>query len=85
MKQKQCSVLDPIIILLSSKVISASSNTHNIEGLTSFILGAAVKQRPWLVVLEYCQYGDLSDVLKALGRRKIGLSLREQMSIAGEY
>lgn len=45
-------------------------------------VGAAVKQRPWLVVLEYCQYGDLSDVLKALGRRKIGLTLREQMSIA---
>jgi len=44
--------------------------------------GAAVKQRPWLVVLEYCQYGDLSDVLKALGRRKIALTLREQMGIA---
>lgn len=46
--------------------------------------GAAVKQRPWLVVLEYCQYGDLSDVLKALGRRKIALTLREQMGIAGQ-
>jgi len=45
-------------------------------------IGAAVSQRPWLVVLEYCQYGDLSDVLKALARRKIGLTLREQLSIA---
>ncbi len=24
--------------------------------------GVAVQQRPWLVVLEFCQYGDLSDV-----------------------
>ena len=35
-------------------------------------------------MLEYCQYGDLSDVLKALGRRKIALTLREQMGIAGQ-
>eukprot|EP00729_Bicosta_minor_P003888 gene3888-12068_t len=46
--------------------------------LVEFI-GVAVKQRPWLVVLEFCQYGDLSDVLKALARRAIGLTLQEHL------
>jgi serine/threonine protein kinase len=46
------------------------------------LIGVAVQQRPWLVILEYCLYGDLSDVLKALGRRKIALTPSEQISIA---
>lgn len=51
--------------------------------LVEFI-GVAVKQRPWLVVLEFCQYGDLSDVLKALARRAIGLTLQEHLHMANQ-
>lgn len=69
---------DKIEFLREAETMLSIGSHHNIVKFE----GAAVKQRPWLVVLEYCQYGDLSDVLKALGRRKIGLSLREQMSIA---
>lgn len=47
-------------------------------------MGVAVRQRPWLVVLEYCQYGDLSDVLKALKRRKLTLTTKEQLKIANQ-
>ena len=36
-------------------------------------IGVAVQQRPWLVVLEFCQYGDLSDVLQELDKRRIPL------------
>lgn len=45
------------------------------------MIGVALQQRPWLVVLEYCLYGDLSDVVKALGRRKITLTAGEQLHI----
>jgi serine/threonine protein kinase len=44
--------------------------------LVEFI-GVAVQQRPWLVILEFCQYGDLSDVLKELDKRRIPLTLQE--------
>jgi len=42
--------------------------------------GVAVQQRPWLVILEFCQYGDLSDVLKALARRRVPLTTQEQLN-----
>lgn len=45
------------------------------------MIGVAVQQRPWLVILEYCLYGDLSDVVKALGRRKIALTAGEQLHV----
>eukprot|EP00039_Didymoeca_costata_P032399 m.37680 g.37680 ORF g.37680 m.37680 type:complete len:740 (+) comp9339_c0_seq1:250-2469(+) len=51
--------------------------------LVKFV-GVAVQQRPWLVVLEFCQYGDLSDVLKALARRKVTLSVKEQLTMADQ-
>jgi hypothetical protein len=41
------------------------------------LVGVAIKQRPWLVVLELCQYGDLSDVLHACDQKKVALTLHE--------
>ncbi len=49
--------------------------------LVKFI-GVAVKQRPWLVLLEFCPYGDLSDVLRACERKQIKLELKERLRIA---
>jgi serine/threonine protein kinase len=40
------------------------------------ILGVCISQRPWLVVLEFCTYGDLSDVLKACPRKGLVLNLQ---------
>lgn len=51
------------------------------ENLVKFI-GVSVKQRPWLVILEFCQYGDLSDVLRACRRKGIVLTSREQVNMA---
>ena len=51
----------------------------NHEYLVEFV-GVAVQQRPWLVILEFCQYGDLSDVLKALARRRVPLTTQEQLN-----
>jgi serine/threonine protein kinase len=50
------------------------------DNLVKFI-GVCVKQRPWLVILEFCQYGDLSDVLRACRRKGVSLTPREQVSL----
>eukprot|EP00040_Diaphanoeca_grandis_P028350 m.164037 g.164037 ORF g.164037 m.164037 type:complete len:767 (-) comp31319_c1_seq1:340-2640(-) len=78
MLRSGASVADRQEFLREAETMVAIGENPNV---VTFI-GAAVAQRPWLVVLEYCQYGDLSDVLKAMARRKISLTLREQMSIA---
>ena len=51
------------------------------EHLVQF-MGIVVRRRPWLVVLEYCQYGDLSDVLRVCKQKNIQLRLCEQLHIA---
>ncbi len=40
------------------------------------LLGVCIAQRPWMVVLEFCTYGDLSDVLKACPRKGLQLTLQ---------
>ena len=47
----------------------------NIVSLT----GVVVAQRPWMVVLEFCIYGDLADVLTSCRRKRITLSLQEKL------
>ena len=47
------------------------------------LVGVAVKQRPWLVVLELCQYGDLSDILRACERKKVVPTLHEILRWVG--
>lgn len=47
----------------------------NIVSLT----GVVVTQRPWLVVLEFCIYGDLGDVLVSCRRKKIDITLQEKL------
>eukprot|EP00055_Hartaetosiga_balthica_P000433 m.136548 g.136548 ORF g.136548 m.136548 type:complete len:720 (+) comp10742_c0_seq1:262-2421(+) len=46
------------------------------------LVGVVVKRKPWLLVLEYCQYGDLSDILKACRKKKIPLRLSEYIYVA---
>lgn len=48
------------------------------------LLGVAVRQKPWLIVLEYCDNGDLKDLLKSLARRDppVKLTNLEQMYIS---
>eukprot|EP00053_Salpingoeca_punica_P014733 m.134071 g.134071 ORF g.134071 m.134071 type:complete len:756 (+) comp16527_c0_seq2:243-2510(+) len=46
------------------------------------LLGVAVQQRPWLVVLEFIKYGDLRDVLQTCAEKRIKLSLAEQLRYA---
>lgn len=46
------------------------------------ILGVSIQQRPWLAVLEYVQYGDLREVLRALKDKKIDLSTAEIVTLA---
>jgi hypothetical protein len=46
------------------------------------ILGVAMQQRPWLAVLEYVQYGDLREVLRALKDKKVDLTTGEILTMA---
>eukprot|EP01147_Barroeca_monosierra_P009143 gene9143-1441_t len=43
--------------------------------------GVVTTRRPFLVVLEYCQYGDLSDVLRACRKKSVNLHLSEQLHL----
>eukprot|EP00051_Salpingoeca_urceolata_P016387 m.216844 g.216844 ORF g.216844 m.216844 type:complete len:729 (+) comp18661_c3_seq2:315-2501(+) len=56
-------------------------NLGNHDNVVNFV-GVCVKQRPWLVVLGFCQYGDLSDVLTALRKKKNPLTIQEQLKFA---
>ncbi|EDQ88238.1 uncharacterized protein MONBRDRAFT_32895 [Monosiga brevicollis MX1] len=53
------------------------------ENLVS-LCGVVLNKRPMLMVLEYCQYGDLSDVLRSLRRKNIKLNLGEQLHMANQ-
>ena len=46
------------------------------------MVGVAVQQAPWLVVLEFMRYGDLRAVVMALEEKRIKLTMREQLTIA---
>eukprot|EP00730_Choanoeca_flexa_P005608 TRINITY_DN11985_c0_g1_i2.p1 TRINITY_DN11985_c0_g1~~TRINITY_DN11985_c0_g1_i2.p1 ORF type:complete len:710 (+),score=227.01 TRINITY_DN11985_c0_g1_i2:92-2221(+) len=48
------------------------------------LLGVVISKKPMLMVLEYCQYGDLSDVLRACRRKKVALKLGEQLYLASQ-
>eukprot|EP00041_Stephanoeca_diplocostata_P037653 m.1432859 g.1432859 ORF g.1432859 m.1432859 type:complete len:1649 (+) comp25078_c0_seq3:350-5296(+) len=48
------------------------------------VVGVCMAQQPYLVVLEYCMYGDLRKVLKTIKRQEIELSLGEQTHILGQ-
>jgi tRNA A-37 threonylcarbamoyl transferase component Bud32 len=48
------------------------------------LMGVVTKARPMLIVLEYCSYGDLSDVLRACRRKNIKLNLAEQLHFAAQ-
>ena len=41
-----------------------------------------MQQRPWLMVLEFLQYGDLRNVLKGCRAKDITLRYDEQLSFA---
>jgi hypothetical protein len=64
--------------LREAETMLALGSTDNVVGL----VGVAVRQRPWLAVLELCQYGDLADVLHALDRKKMQLTLHEMLRCA---
>jgi serine/threonine protein kinase len=46
------------------------------------MVGVAVQQAPWLVVLEFMRYGDLRAVMLALEEKRIKLNMREMLNIA---
>ncbi|EGD74912.1 TK/HMTK protein kinase [Salpingoeca rosetta] len=46
------------------------------------LIGVAMQQRPWLMVLEFLEYGDLRNVLKGCAAKDITLSYNEQLSFA---
>ena len=45
------------------------------------LVGVAMQQKPWLMVLEYCQFGDLRGVLQGCSSRKLTLNYAEQLSL----
>ena len=48
------------------------------------LLGVAIQQRPWLLVLEYCEHGDLRRLLRACASKGIELRLVEQHTFASQ-
>lgn len=48
------------------------------------MVGVAVQQRPWLMALDLCQYGDLQKLLKACQMKGLTLSNRELVLICAE-
>lgn len=44
------------------------------------LVGVAVQQRPWLMVVEYMRYGDLRTVLKTMSEKRLTLHPLEQIS-----
>eukprot|EP00056_Hartaetosiga_gracilis_P009149 m.131200 g.131200 ORF g.131200 m.131200 type:complete len:780 (-) comp13070_c0_seq2:1491-3830(-) len=48
------------------------------------LIGVSMQQRPWLMVLEFVQYGDLRNVLKGCKARGITLTYEEQLTFASQ-
>ncbi|EDQ85658.1 uncharacterized protein MONBRDRAFT_29090 [Monosiga brevicollis MX1] len=46
------------------------------------LIGVSMQQRPWLMVLEYLQYGDLRNVLKGCASKNIELQYEDQLNFA---
>ena len=46
------------------------------------MVGVAVQQAPWLVVLEFMRYGDLRAVMMALESKRIKVNSREKLNMA---
>jgi tRNA A-37 threonylcarbamoyl transferase component Bud32 len=53
----------------------------NHENLVQLV-GVAMQQKPWLMVLDYCQFGDLRGVLQGCKSRKIVLNFAEVLNLA---
>jgi hypothetical protein len=45
------------------------------------MIGVCIQQPPWLMVLEFFEYGDLRNVLKAAASKNLGFELPEQLRI----
>jgi len=45
------------------------------------MVGVAVQQAPWLVVLEFVRYGDLKDIMESLRKKRISLEPSEMLDI----
>ena len=61
-----------------AETMAALGTNANIVSL----LGAVVEQRPWLVVLEFVQYGDLREILSACKQKSIAVNNAERMLFA---
>eukprot|EP00038_Savillea_parva_P009091 m.181199 g.181199 ORF g.181199 m.181199 type:complete len:881 (+) comp15189_c0_seq1:77-2719(+) len=48
------------------------------------MLGVAVQQRPWLMALDLCDYGDLQKLLKVAKMKTVSLTSKEQILICAE-
>eukprot|EP00049_Salpingoeca_infusionum_P013401 m.250470 g.250470 ORF g.250470 m.250470 type:complete len:775 (+) comp15437_c0_seq1:47-2371(+) len=48
------------------------------------MIGVAVQQRPWLMVLEFLKYGDLRNVLRGCRVRGIEMTYAEQLKVASQ-
>ena len=48
------------------------------------LLGVAIQERPWLLVLEYCEHGDLRRLLRACRHKEIELKLIEKYTFADQ-
>jgi hypothetical protein len=46
------------------------------------LVGVSLQQRPWLMVLEFLEYGDLRGVLKGCASKGITLRYDEQLTFA---
>ena len=46
------------------------------------LLGTVLEQRPWLVVLEFVQYGDLREILSACKQKSIAVNETERLHFA---
>eukprot|EP00042_Codosiga_hollandica_P054410 m.736092 g.736092 ORF g.736092 m.736092 type:complete len:726 (+) comp58894_c0_seq2:49-2226(+) len=78
MLREGASDLDRNEFLREAEVMFGLGQHDNIAAL----IGVVVTQRPWLVVVDFCQYGDLSDVLRACQRKQVQLSLTERLTLA---
>ena len=48
------------------------------------LVGVAMQQKPWLMVLEYCQYGDLRGILLGCKSRQMELTYAEMVNFSAQ-
>jgi serine/threonine protein kinase len=79
MMNEGATVQDAEDFLLEVQTMAKLSHTH-VTGL----VGASLKQQPWLVAIEFMMYGDLRDVLKALRGKRVPLRAVEMIYCAAQ-